>query len=54
MGRQIGDIRWKQGVNNLVDSVTVRHVSGGSTLELIVRTGQGVFRGDGAARNMAR
>ena len=46
-GDSISDIRWKQGVNNLVDSVTVRHISGGnSTLGIkSYEQGRGSFEG---------
>ena len=46
-GDSIGDIRWKQGVNNLVDSVSIKHISGGNSL-LGVKSyeqGRGAFEG---------
>lgn len=46
-GDSIGDIRWKQGVNNLVDSVAIEHVAGGKSLLGIksYEQGRGSFEG---------
>ena len=46
-GAQIGAITWKQGVNDLIDTIKIRHVSGGwSTLGLkSYQQGRGAFEG---------
>lgn len=46
-GRHIGDITWKQGVQNFIDTVKVRHISGGwSQLGMkSYQQGRGSFEG---------